>query len=307
MLKTRQPIDFDDQTVARGYRSCRTAIKKHLKPYLWTVGNIAGEQRQGVDALLAHLLSVMDLLDLESSNGLSLDVWHEVRDDLSDAFLEKYARVELAALVDACRKFSVPKQFVFDPLRGADLWIRSRKFANFDELETFCSYVGGSTMAALVPVVGFLKDDYELTAIACGKAVMLTQLLAGSVTDLKHGRVFLAQDDIKECNVDLSRMKLRQPHEGLRHLVRLYVSRIEKQFFEAGKLVAYLDFDGRRSLSSLLAYYWKSLMQMQRDPESVLHEDGVIHGKELLALKSRHVLGMEQKVAIIPDDHGHGH
>ncbi|MEL7498824.1 MAG: squalene/phytoene synthase family protein [Planctomycetota bacterium] len=304
-MKTRELIQFDDNTLDRGYRSCRAMVKKELKRVIWPASNIAGENRRGVDAILAHLLTTIDLLDLESSNGLSLDVWHEIRDDLSDAFLDKYANTELAALVDTFRRFDIPKQFAFDPLRGADLWIRTRKFETFDELEAFCSYVGGSTMASLVPVVGFVKPDWELPAIACGKAVMLTQILANCVEDMKRNRVFIAQEDLKSCEVDVSRLKLRRPTQSFRYLVRLYVKRLEPLFEEAGKLVSYMDYDGRRSLASLLAYQWKVLSKMQLDPDAILSPDGVLSMTESLSLRSRHLLGMKQKAKIIPEDDHH--
>ena len=35
------------------------------------------------------------------------------------------------------RKYEIPKQFLFDPLVGADIWIRNRQFETFEELATF--------------------------------------------------------------------------------------------------------------------------------------------------------------------------
>lgn len=300
MLETREPIQFNENTLDRGYKSCRAVVKKQLKPYVWPASNIAGENRKGVDAILAHLLTTIDLLDLESSNGLSLDVWHEIRSDVSDAFLDKYASAELAALVDTCRRFDVPKQYIFDPLRGADLWIRNRKFNTFEELEVFCSYIGGATMASLVPVVGAIKPNYELPAIACGKAIMLTQIVANCVGDMKRNCFFLPQQDLKSCEVDVPRMKLRRPTQSLRHLIRLFVSRLEPMYLEAGKLMTYLDYDGRRSLLSILALNWKLLNKMKLDPDTVLSAEGILTTTEMLGLKSRHLLGMDHKLSILP-------
>ena len=82
----------------------------------------------------------------------------------------------------------IPKQFIFDPLRGADLWIRNQKFQTFGELESFCSYVGGSSLVSAMPILGVIKPDFEVLAIECGKAIMLTQLLANCVNDMKRNR-----------------------------------------------------------------------------------------------------------------------
>ena len=250
-------------------------------------------------------MRTIDLLDLESADGRSLDVWYEVRDDLSDAFRDPCSSVEVAALVDASRRFEIPKQFLFDPLRGADLWIRGQKFDSFEELESFCSYVGGSSMASAMPVLGVIKPNYETDAIECGKAIMLTQLLSNCAEDIKRNKIFLAQEDLEDCEIDLPRLKLRRPSKSFRFLVRLYVARIEKMFYRARHLGQYLDFDGKRTLKSLLAVNWQMLLKMQVEPELVLAPEGVLTNREQFLLRSRHLMGMEKDLPIFVDEDDH--
>ena len=298
MLTSTHHIQLNSNAVERGYRSCRGAVRRYFKPQLWASVNLPREQRRALDAILFNLMRTLDLLDLESADGRSLDVWFEVRDDLSDAFRGKCTSVELAALVDASRRFNVPKQFIFDPLRGADLWIRNQKFQTFAELESFCSYVGGSSLVSAMPILGVTKPGFEVLAIDCGKAIMLTQLLANCVNDIKRNKTFLAQDDISQCELDIPRLKLRRPSPSLVHFVRLYASRIEKLFFRAKHLAEYLDFDGNRTLKSLLAIHWQMLLKMQLTPETILEDQGVLNRHERLALKSRHLLGLERDIPI---------
>lgn len=301
MLTSPNHIQLNSNAIERGYRSCRGAGRRYFKAQIWTSVNLPRDQRRALDAVLFNLMRTLDLLDLESADGRSLDVWFEVRDDLSDAFRGQCASVELAALVDATRRFNIPKQFIFDPLRGADLWIRNQKFKTFGELETFCSYVGGSSLVSAMPILGVVKPDFEIFAIECGKAIMLTQLLANCVNDMKHNKVYFAQDDIIKCELDIPRLKLRHPSPSLVHFVRLYASRIEKMFFCAKHLAEYLDFDGKRTLKSLLAIHWQMLLKMQLTPETILGDQGVLSRQDRLALKSRHLLGLERDIPIFID------
>jgi phytoene synthase len=298
-------VQLNPESLERGHKSCRGATKSFFKSWLWVAKNLPGDQRRGLDTILFNLMRTIDLLDLESATGLSLDVWYELRDDLSDAFRDRCSSVELAALVDTARKFDVPKQFLFDPLRGADLWIRNRKFETFEELESFCSYVGGSSLASAMPILGVIKPDYEVDAIECGKAIMLTQLLANCIDDAKVNRIFLAESDLKDCEVDPTHLKLRRGGKPLRFIVRLYVSRIEKMFMKSRHLIQHLDYDGKRTLKSLLAMNWKMLMKMQLEPECILNEEGILSGREQLILKSRHLMGMEKDLAICVDEAAH--
>ncbi len=307
MPETRPHIELTHDAIERGYRNCHTAVKSFYQGYLWTVSNIPGDTRRSLDTVLQHLIRVTELLQLDSNTGLSLEVWHEVRDDLSDAFLDKCTTAELAALIDTTRRYEIPKEFLFNSVTAADIWIRNRKFQTFEELETFASAIGGSTLAATIPILGYVKADYELAAIECGKAVFLTQILANTVNLLKQNQVFLAQQDLDECGIELHRLKLRQTGKPLTYLVRLYCARIEKIFYAAGKLIPHLDFDAKRSITSLLATHWRMLMQMEVDPDSILKEDGVLSRRDLLGLKSRHLLGLEFRLPIIPEEDGHDH
>lgn len=303
--ETRPRIELNNEVVERGYKMCRTATKQEFGPLTWIGSNLPGDRRRGIEALMNHLARCIDLTDLESFDGLPLDIWSEIRDDLSDAFMDECTTADLAALVDTARKFDMPKQYLFDMLDGVDVWIRNRSFATYDELEVFCGRVGGSVMAAAVPVLGHIKEGYEVSAVKAGQAVMMTQLLARVVTNLKLNKPFLAGDDIEDTGVVLPRLKMRQASKELKYLVRLYASRIEKLFYEGGHLVDFLDFDGRRTVTSLLATHWAMLMKMRLRPECVLEKEGVLTKRELFKLKAKHVLGTEGKIPIIPehDDH----
>jgi len=190
-------------------------------------------------------------------------------------------------------------------MEAADNWVTQRSFDTFEQLDDFCESFGGSMMAALSPVIGVIKPDYEHAATACGKAVMLTQILANCLTDMKSNRNFLAKQDLVQCGVDVSRMKMRRPSEEIKHLVRLYTSRLESMFHEAGHLVPTLDFDGKRTLTSLLAACWKMVSNMKVDPNCILSHEGVLTKSEKFSLRSKHLLGMGAKLPFVPEDHGH--
>ena len=135
-----------------------------------------------------------------------------------------------------------------------------------------------------VPILGTIKPGYEVAAIESGKAIMLTQILANCVTHMKHNKLFFAREDLEDCEVDLPRLKLRRPSQGFRYLVRLYVHRIERMYIDGGSLLSHMDYDGKRTLKSLLGMSWKMLMKMKVEPECILSEEGVLSKGELLGL-----------------------
>ena len=291
-----------------GRRSCRTAVKKFYRDSLWIIGNMPGEEKTGCVSILHHLMRVIDLLDLSSIDGSTLDVWQEIYDELNAALLGKSASPEWAALADTINRFQVPRQFVFDPLMAADTWIRHRRHETFGQLEQFASRIGGSTLAAAVTIAGTKQNaNFQARAIEAGKAMMLTRLLANCVNDANRGRLFLAEEDLEGCEVEVHRLQLRQPGKPIAWLVRLYASRIEKMFIAGGELIHDLDFDAARSFKSLLTMHWKMLNQLRIEPDLILRSDSPLSTSMLLKLRARHLMGLEGNASIIPAQNHNGH
>ncbi len=291
-----------EETLERGFKSARSAVRSLFKDGVWVTNNLPGEKRKELDALGSHLVRCLDMLDLESSEGLPLDVWKEIRDELSDAFCGNWQTPEHAALANVVEKHQVPKQFIFDMVNGADYWIRFRKFDTWEQLDTFASNLGGSAMVAAAKVMGVVKPGFEIPALNCGKAIFLTQRLASCVADLKANRNFLAGEDFDRFKLEIHRVKMRQECPQLKHFIRFNVSRLEKMFIEAGKLVSFLDYGGARSVTSLLCMHWRMLTRLRLQPESVYCPEGILTRRDLLSLKSRHLLGIEGGIPIIPID-----
>jgi phytoene/squalene synthetase len=301
----RKFLEHNPQALATGYRSCKKSVDKYFRDQIWMTANLPAAQRRDLDPLLFHGIKVLDLLYLHSDGGMPLDVWQEVRDDLNLAFLEHYVNPELMAVLDVVQRFSIPKQFLFDPIAGADNWIRQSYFDTYDQLDSFLGRTAGSFLLSVVPVLGVTEPDYELAAIEFGKGLMLTELLGRCAVDARQNRIFLARQDLEECEIDIQRLKIRKTCPTLKHLVRLYCWRIEKCFEQGSHLLDHLDFDGRRTMTSLLAWAWKQKTKMQVDPDLVLSEEGVLNRGDKLRLKTRHLLGLEGNLPFQSKHHGH--
>ena len=294
-----------EQTLLRGFKNSRSAVRSLFQEAMWVTSNLPRAKRRELDALGSHLVRCLDLLDLESIEGLPLDVWKEIRDELSDALCGKAQTPEHVALAHVVGRNQIPKQFIFDMANGADYWIRFRKFDTWEQLDTFASNIGGSAMAAASKVLGVKESGYEIPAIHCGKAIFLTQRLANCVADLKANRNFLAAEDLDRFNVDVHRIKMKQDCPELKHFIRFSISRLEKLFIEAGKLTSYLEFGAARSVTSLLCMHWRMLTRMRLQPDCIYNPQGVLTRKDSLSLKSRHLLGTEGGISIFSENDAH--
>ena len=272
----------------------------------WFTKNVSRQTRRDLEVIGVHLSKCLDLLDLSSSNLLSVEIWRDFRKELTAALGNGHEnRPEMQALVDVVKRHQIPHQFLFDMLRATDFWIRFGGFETWDQLETFASDLGGSAVAAASCVVGVKSsrnEDFQEAALDCGAAMMLTQKLAHCVSDLKANRNFLATEDVQRFELDICRVQMMQPSVELNRFVRFTISRIEKQFVSGQRLLSYLELDGRRSLTSLIGLHWRMLVRMRRNPECLFDEKGVLSQREIRGLKLRHLLGTEGGLPF-GDDH----
>ena len=292
-------VTISDTVIQRGYKNCIATSRKFYSSAAFMTSNLPSEKRKAIAAVAWHLLRCADFLTLESFDGLSLDIWKENLNDLGDTFAGKCRTPEDAALVDAVERFRIPKEHLFEMMTAADAWIRTRKFETSDQLELFAAKFGGSMMAATVPILSDTAVQDFRPTIRCGQAIHLTQMLANLVPNLKHHQYFYATDDSQRSGLSITRTMMRQSSPELKKFVRLQTSRIEKHFIAGGQLVHDLDFDGKRSLSSLLDYYWAVFSKMRANPDSILQPTGVLSQRERLQLRASHMMGTEGKSPII--------
>ena len=176
--QTNGKLATGDATLRRGYKSCKSACRTAFGDFGFAVSNLPQQQRHGLYALGNFLVECIDLLDLESVSGLSLDVWQEIHDDLDDALAGHPASPTQAALLDTVKRFDVPKEHLFEMLGAADWWIRNRGCQTFDQTAVFAARFGGNMMAACTSVLGVTRPGHEAAAIQCGQAIHLTQMLS---------------------------------------------------------------------------------------------------------------------------------
>jgi len=147
----------EDAILQRGYKNCRSACRAAFGDFVWASSNLPQQQRQGLFALGNFLIECIDLLDLESVSGLSLDVWQEISDELDDTLSGNPGTPTQAALLDTLTRFDVPKEHLFEMLNAADWWIRNRGCQTFDQTAVFAARFGGSMMAACTAVLGVTR------------------------------------------------------------------------------------------------------------------------------------------------------
>lgn len=300
-------LEIDTQVLELGYKNCKASAKHFFGPFLWMISNMTGHHRRGMEAVLAHIARVSSFLELLSTDGLPLETWADYRNEVSQALAGQCRKSELAALADTVERFQIPRQFVFDPINAADARIRNREFKTFDQYAAFTSQLGGSPMGAFMQIFEIRADPkwWHSLAIRGGQAVLQAQLLSTFIQDLQQGQMYIPQCELSACKVDLETVQAGEADKSFRHFCRVQASRIESKLEGLGQLVRFVEFDGQRVMTSLLAYFCNLLFKIKADPSSLFDPEGPVSKREMFKFKAKHWMGIQNKVSCIHEDEDH--
>ncbi len=214
----------------------------------------------------------------------------------------RQAAAALLALSDAVRRFAIPPRYVADVLEGLawDLQFdgggesaaveragaragsasggRSPRclFTTFDELQRYCYHVAGAVGVCCIHIWGFEAPEAEGAAIDCGTAFQLTNILRDIGEDLRRGRVYLPEEDLRRFGIDGAMLASRDERLRLRELVRFEVARAETFFAQAEPLQGLLDGAGRATFRAMFELYRRLLRQVARLGERVLDQRATV-------------------------------
>ncbi len=102
----------------------------------------------------------------------------------------------LVALIDAQRRFPLPRQSFLDLIDGVRMDVDGASFERFDNLVIYCRRVAGSIGRLCVAVYGSDDDRAGDLADDLGVALQLTNILRDVREDAERGRTYLPAEDL---------------------------------------------------------------------------------------------------------------
>jgi phytoene synthase len=187
-------------------------------------------------------------------------------DDIADGRLplpEKRARLErlraelhappgddatLVALADARDRFSIPGDALEALIDGGVQDTQQTRYADFDELRTYCSRVAGAVGRACVVVYG--ADEPE-RAETLGVALQLINIIRDVGEDWRLGRVYLPQDELARFGVDEREIEEARVSDRWRELMAFQAERAREHLAAGSTLLRHLD---RRSAACVATF-----------------------------------------------------
>lgn len=168
------------------------------------------------------------------------------------------------ALVDLVTRHRLPVAHLHAVLEGIRRDQKHPRFATFDELSDYCWHVAGVVGLCCVRIWGCRDEGALESAVECGLAFQLTNILRDLREDAADGRLYLPDEDLVRFGCPREDVVAGKRTDAFRELMRFETQRARGCYARAERLFDQLEPVGRPILSAMMRVYGGLLAEIER-------------------------------------------
>jgi len=256
--------------LSASYEHCRRLARRAGSHFYFSFFLLPRQKRRSMYALYAFFRQTDDLADAahqSTDRRGDLCAWREAL----TAGLEGQSQAGIwPALADTVMRYGIPPRYLHAAVDGAMRDLDHTRYATFAELERYCYEAASVVGLACIHVWGFQGPAALESAVQCGIALQLTNILRDLKEDADRGRIYLPLDELALYRYAPDELLRGVRDERLDALLRFQVERAETYYQRAAPLADQLTPDGRRAFLAMVATYHGLLDKIRRLQGEVL-------------------------------------
>lgn len=253
--------------IRQSYRHCECIARQSKSSFFLAFRTLPAEKFREMCVLYAFMRRTDDLGDDPrvdiATRTKQLDQWQR---DLRSALNGDYVGCRiLPALADVAFKRNIPSAYLHEAIHGVQSDLTARSFETFNELEKYCYQVAGVVGLSCLHIWEFEGSEPRETAIACGTAFQLTNILRDLKEDALNGRIYLPREDLRRFGYSEEDLRQGRRDGRFRALMKFQVQRAWTYYDQALPLRHRLSPEGRRIFIGLFELYSSLLKQIEQE------------------------------------------
>lgn len=148
----------------------------------------------------------------------------------------------------------IPSDYLFELLNGMEMDVVKSRYETIEELELYSFRVAGTVGLMMTHVMGLYHLRSLPVAVELGLAMQLTNIARDVKEDLERGRVYLPQDWLQECGVNVVD-DLRTRPDQIFSVVAKLLNHAENYYERAATGLIDLPFRGAWAVGVALELY----------------------------------------------------
>ena len=156
------------------------------------------DKRKAIVATWDFCRAVDDAVDEAEGPGAAKDEIARWRAELAAAFEGRGTQTRQGgALVPLIGQFNLPRAAFESLIEGVEMDLGSRRYETFEDLYEYCIRVASAVGLICLEIFGYGDPRSRQYAIDLGVALQLTNILRDVPEDLRRGRVYIPQQDLR--------------------------------------------------------------------------------------------------------------
>jgi len=159
---------------------------------------LPSDKRRAVVAVWDFCRAVDDAVDEAADSNAAMTEIARWRGELAAAFEGGTPRtLQGRALAPLTRQFNLPRPAFESLIEGVEMDLGSRRYETFADLYEYCIRVASAVGLICVEIFGYGDPRSRQYAVDLGVALQLTNILRDVPEDLRRGRVYIPQEDLR--------------------------------------------------------------------------------------------------------------
>ncbi len=198
------------------YSVCRHIARSAAKNFYYGFLVLPVHKRDAICAVYAFMRRADDISDDPSvpleQRRQKLDEWINGLRSVVEG--SKTDDPVLLALADSQKRFNIPLELLEKLVQGTTMDVApgsaKLQYETFDQLYDYCYHVASVVGLICIRIFGYRDPRAEKLAERTGVAFQLTNILRDVKEDWSMGRLYLPQDDLRQCGIDLQSLLERE-------------------------------------------------------------------------------------------------
>ena len=296
--------DLKDDNLKKAYSHCREITKEHAKTFYMATRFLPNEKQRGIFAIYGLCRYLDDLVDeaedLIANKKITVNEvevkLEQFKQRLTDVYDGKVVDDPiLTAFSDTLRKYNISIDLPFLLMEGVMTDLTKDRFKYFEEVYDY-SYKVASVVGLMTSEVFGYTDSKALDyAVDLGIAMQLTNILRDVGEDLRRGRIYLPQEDLRHFNISERELFEGVVNEKFKSMMEFQIQRAHHYYSKADLGIPLLSSDSRMPVYLARYNYSRILDKIEENKFNVFDNRAYLNYTEKLTMLPR--VFMELKTA----------
>lgn len=266
-------------------RYCQRLARERARNFYPAFLLLPKARREAFCAIYAFMRYCDDVADgsqTPEKKAVRLDEWRKA---LERALAGDYGEDPIfPAFHHAVERYSIPSEYFFELIAGAEMDLRNRTYRTFEDLYPYCYRVASVVGLCSLHLLGFSDPAAKKLAEECGIAFQLTNILRDLREDARNGRIYLPLEDLERFAYPPEQLAEGIYNEQFLALMRFEIERTEHFYQRAYPLLDLVEPESRPALWTLISVYHGILRTIERNQGNVFSRPAALSDMEKIGV-----------------------